>query len=152
MKIITIILLWVLYRIISATLKKQKAKARAMYNKQLAMEREQTRQRKESERIAREQERQAAQLKKHEQRIADLEFRMSQAEADINHWTQQIQNLYALLDIEYKNQYEAAPGSKADITSQKRIITLNNQIHTAETKLSKARHVKATAKQQLKAA
>lgn len=148
MKIITIILLWILYRIIKATRERERKRETQIAR----IRREQTRQRKESERIAREQERQAAQLKKHEQRIADLEFRMSQAEADINHWTQQIQNLYALLDIEYKNQYEAAPGSKADITSQKRIITLNNQIHTAETKLSKARHIKATAKQQLKAA
>lgn len=106
----------------------------------------------EQQRIAREQARQAEQLAKHEQRISDLEFRMNQAEADIEHWKSQIGNLYALLDIEQSNRSKADPGSKADAACQKRIITLTNQIHTAETRLAKAQHTRATAEQQLNAA
>jgi len=96
----------------------------------------------EQERQAKEQERQAAQLAKHERRIADLEYRMKQAEQDIAHYTETLGNLCALLDIEQAEQAAAVPGSKTDIKCQKRIITLNNQIHTAETRLNKAKHTK----------
>ena len=118
----------------------------------IEVERQQQRIRNEQQRIRNEQRRQAEQLAKHEQRISDLEFRMNQAEADIEHWKSQIGNLYALLDIEQSNRSKAAPGSKADAACQKRIITLNNQIHTAETRLAKAQHTRATAEQQLNAA
>lgn len=105
----------------------------------------------ELEKLAREQQKQAEQLAKHEKRISDIEFKLTQAESDIEHWREQINNLYALMDIEQGAQAEALPGSKADIQSQKRIITLSNRIHTAESRLAKAKHNKAAAEKELAA-
>lgn len=117
---------------------------------------EQERQRKEQERLLREQEkqereqrRQAEQLAKHERRIADLEFRMTQAETDILHWSETVNSLYALLDVELSTQAGAMPGSKTDVRCQKRIITLNNQIHAAEARVNRARHIKQMASMEL---
>ena len=116
-----------------------------------ALEREQARQRKEQEKLWKEQQKQADQIAKHERRIADLEQKMVQAEADIEHWTQQVGNLYGLLDVAEMEQHSAVPGSKKDLTAQKRIVALNNQIHTAESKLSKAKYIKRMAEQELSA-
>lgn len=93
--------------------------------------------------LEREQQRQAEQLAKHEERLEKLEYRLSAAEADIEHWSEQIGNLYALLDIEMAEQAGAVPGSKTDIKCQKRIIALNNQIHTAESRVRKAQFEKS---------
>ena len=120
------------------------AEAKIETDRLIALEREQMR-------LAREQERQAEQLAKHEERIEKLEFRMQQAEADISHWTEQVGNLYALLDLELAEQSGTIPGSKTDIKCQKRIITLNNQIHSAEQKLARAEYIKREAKRQLAA-
>ena len=103
-------------------------------------------------RQARELERHEAQLAAHEKRIADLEYRMTQAEADIEHWRGTVGALYALLDLAQSEQAAAVPGSKADARAQKQIISLNNQIHAAESKLSKAKHIKKTAERELSAA
>ena len=116
-----------------------------------SLEREQARQRKAQDRLWKEQQKQAEQIAKHERRIADLEHKMVQAESDIEHWTQQVCNLYALLDVAEAEQASAVPGSKTDLAAQKRIVALNNQIHTAETKLSKAKYVKQTAAKELSA-
>lgn len=102
-------------------------------------------------RIEREQARQAEQLAKHEKRISDLEYRMEQAEADIEHWTQTMCDLEALLDLEQAEQIKAVKGSKTDIKCQKRIIALNNQIHSAESRIAKAKHVRTMAEQELSA-
>ena len=120
------------------------AEAKIETDRMIKIEREQMR-------LAKEQQRQAEELAKHEERIADLEFRMTQAEADIDHWTEQVGNLYALLDLEQTEQAGALAGSKTDIKCQKRIITLNNQIHMAEQRLAKAKHIKETAEKKLSA-
>ena len=106
---------------------------------------------KEQARLAKEQQKQAEQLAKHEKRIADLEYKMAQAEADIEHWTEQVCNLYGLLDIAEAEQSSAVPGSAKDLKCQKRIVALNNQIHTAEAKINKAKHVRQIAKKELSA-
>ena len=103
-------------------------------------------------RQARELERHEAKLAAHEKRIADLEYRMTQAEEDIAHWKETVGALYALLDLAQAEQAAAVPGSKADARAQKQIITLGNQIHAAETKLSKAKYTKKTAERELSAA
>ena len=77
---------------------------------------------------------------------------MEQAESDIAHWKAQLGALYALLDLAQAEQAAAVPGSKADARAQKQIITLGNQIHSAEAKLSKAQHIKKTAERELSAA
>lgn len=103
-------------------------------------------------RQARELERHEAQLAAHEKRLADLEYRMTQAEADIEHWRETVGALYALLDLAQSEQAAAVPGSKADARAQKQIITLGNQIHSAEAKLNKAEYIKKTAERELSAA
>lgn len=95
------------------------------------------------------QRKQARQIARHDRQIAKqaeeiqkLNYRLSAAEANIEHWRSQVCSLYALLDIEQAEQANAIPGSAKDIKHQKRIIALNNQINTAENKLSKAKFEK----------
>ena len=116
------------------------------------LEQEQVRQRKEQERLAKEQEKQAEILRKHEEEIAKLRHKLTSAESDITHWSEQIGNLYALLDIEQANQASALPGSKTDIKAQKSIITLTNKIHAAEQRLSKAEFERDSAQRKLEVA
>ena len=123
-------------------IRRREAEARAEVNRMAAIEREQMRQRKE-------QEKQAAMLAKHEEEIEKLKFRMAQAESDIEHYTEQLANLYALLDIEEMAQSSAVPGSKEDAKHQRKIITLTNQIHTAETRLEKAKFNKEQAERKI---
>ncbi|MBO5967291.1 MAG: hypothetical protein J6S14_02200 [Clostridia bacterium] len=120
---------------------------RVRVQEQLA--REQIRQAKEQKRLAEEQRKQAALLAKHDEQIAKLEYRMDQAEADIAHWKEAVGKLYALLDLAEAEQAASVPGSKTDVACQKRIITLTNQIHTAESKLRKAAYERNTAQSKL---
>ena len=103
----------------------------------------------EQQKQAKEQARQAAILAKHEEEIEKLKFRMAQAESDIEHFTEQIANLYALLDIEMMAQSSSVPGSAEDAKHQRKIITLNNQIHTAETRLERAKFNKEQAERKI---
>lgn len=114
--------------------------------RQRAMEEEYRERVRICDQIAREQIRQAKELEQHEKKlaqhdeqIAKLEYRMDQAEADIEHWKEQLGSLYQLLSIEEDEQVNAVPGSKTDIKCQKRIIALRNQIHAAESRYSKAK-------------
>lgn len=108
------------------------------------------RQSKQISAIKAEQVKQAKQIAKHDKQlvkqaeeIQKLNYRLSAAEANIEHWRSQVCSLYALLDIEEAEQADAVPGSAKDIKHQKRIIALNNQINSAENKLSKAKFEKA---------
>ena len=126
-------------------------------NKRIAAEqirqaKEQARLEQEQRKQQAEQERQAAILAKHEQRIADLEYRVQQAESDIDHWKQTVGNLYALRDVLMNELEQAIVGGKNQTKYQKQIITLDNQIHSAETRLAKAKYTKAKAEQELQAA
>ena len=96
-------------------------------------------QRKQAKKLARHDK----QLVKQAEEIEKLNYRLSAAEANIEHWRSQACRLYALLDIEEAEQASAVPGSDKDIKHQKRIIALNNQINNAESKLSKAKFEKA---------
>lgn len=131
--------------------KRQQAAAKEWTRRQIQLEREQMRIAKEQERQAKEQARQAEQLAKHEEQIATMNYRISQAEADIKHLTEQIGQYYALLDIAENQQRTAIPGSKADTTAQSKIITLTNKIYKAESRLNKAKFDKAQAEQKLSA-
>lgn len=139
--------------------KKNRKSQEQLRLEQIRIAKEQERQAKEQERLAKEQakqakeqERQAAQLAKHEKRLADLEFKRKQADEDIAHWEAQFNALCALLDREILEQAGAVPGSKTDLKCQKRIITLSNQIHSADAKLSRAKHIKEMAEKELSAA
>ena len=123
-------------------LNRQKTEAREWTRKQIELEREQIRQ-------ARELEKHEAWLKKHDEEIAKLTFKISQAESDIGHWKEQIGNLYALLDVAQNELEQSIVGGRNQTKYQKQIITLNNQIHSAESRLAKAKFEKATAKRKI---
>jgi hypothetical protein len=128
------------------------AECRAETDRLIALEREQLRQQEEQKRLAKEQEKQAAQLAKHEKRLADLEFRMSQAESDIEFLNDRIAQLDAQRDYLLLQQSGTIPGGKEHTKYQTKIISIENQIHTAENKLSKAQHTKVMAQREMEVA
>lgn len=88
---------------------------------------------------------------KHDEEINKLTFRMEQAEADIDHWKEQIGNLYALLDVAQNELEQSIIGGKNQAKYQKQIITLSNQIHAAEARLAKAQYTRDEASRKLAA-
>ena len=93
----------------------------------------------------------AEQIRKHDEQIRKLQFQMAQAQADIEAERERISGLYALLDIAEANQAAAHPGSRADETAQRKIISLTAQIAASEKRIRKAEHTKATAEAKLAA-
>lgn len=132
--------------------KAAQAAERERVRQMAALEKEQARQAKEQERLAKEQEKQAAQLAKHEKQLADLEYRVSQAESDIEFLNDRIAQLDAQRDYLLLQQSGTVPGGKEHTKYQTKIISIENQIHTAENKLSKARHTKAMAQREMEVA
>lgn len=124
--------------------RRQREWAKAETARRIAIEREQMAQRKE-------QERQAKTIADHEERIAKAEQTIAQTTADIDFLRDRIAQLDTLLDLEKLEQVGAIPGSKTDIKCQKRIMTLENQIHSAEQRLSKAQYNRANAQRKLTA-
>lgn len=129
----------------TAEWKQRQAEAKAETARLIAVEREQMRQ-------AREQEKLAAQLAKHEKRLADLEYRVSQAESDIEFLNDRIAQLDAQRDYLLLQQSGTIPGGKEHTKYQTKIISIDNQIHTAENKLNKAQHIKAMAQREMEVA
>ena len=99
--------------------------------------------------MKREQAKQAAQLANHEAEISALQFKAAQANADIDFLRDRIAELDAQLDYILLQQSATIPGSKSFEKYQSKIVTLHNQIHTAETKLAKAQHTKKEAEKKL---
>ena len=116
----------------------QKAEAVALARKQVELEREQIKLRKEQEKQAKEQERQAAQLAKHEEQIMKLEQKLSNAERDIDFNRKQVRRLNLLLHIEESERDVAVYGGKEWQKHHKKVIAIENQIHSAQKKIDKA--------------
>jgi hypothetical protein len=129
----------------TAEWKQRQAEAKIETARLIAVEREQMR-------LAKEQEKQAAQLAKHEKRLADLEYRVSQAESDIEFLNDRIAQLDAQRDYLLLQQSGTIPGGKEHTKYQAKIISIDNQIHTAENKLNKAQHIKAMAQREMEVA
>ena len=123
--------------------KRAQAEARAETQRMIALEREQARQAKEQERIEKEQERQAAQLAKHEEMIRKLEMRMVTAESELAFNREQRDRLFLLLDIEERERDAAIEGSRTWQAHHKKVISLENQIHTVQKRIDKAHMDKA---------
>lgn len=123
--------------------KRAQAEARAETQRMIALEREQARQAKEQERLAKEQEKQAAQLAKHEEQLAKLEQRLSVAESEIAFNREQRDRLFLLLDIEERERAACIEGSATWQKHHKKVISLENQIHTVQKRLDKAQMDKA---------
>jgi len=98
----------------------------------------------ERERLRKEQERQAAEMEK-------MRHVLAQATADIDFLQDRTADLYAQLDYQLLLQAGTVPGSKQFEKYQSKIVTLKNQIHTAENKLSRAQYQQAQAQQKLSA-
>lgn len=122
----------------------QRAEAKEWTRRQVQLEREQMR-------LAKEQERQAAQLAKHEEQIAQLEFKVAQAESDIEFLLDRTADLNARMDYLLLQQSATIPGGREFERYQTKIVTLRNQIHTAERQLDRARFVKQQAETKLTA-
>lgn len=164
MSIIAIIgVIW-LASVLNKAVKRQRAKQAALAAQ---MEKEREAQRKINERLAREQERQEkaqaaawerqrkedarrdAQFAKHEEQIRKMQFQLEQATADIEHLTNTLSELDAMLDYLKMEQSGTTPGGKEYAKYQNKIISLENRVHATETRLAKAQHAKAEAERKL---
>lgn len=128
---------------------RQRIAAQEYVRRQVAIEREQIRLAREQAALAQVQARQADTLAKHEKRISDLEFKMAEAQEDVEHWKAHLAQLYALLDIAELNLAGTLNGSREQEKYQRKVITLNNQIHAAEKRISKAQHTIDTVQREL---
>ena len=127
----------------TAEWKQRQAEAKIETARLIALEREAMRQREVERKQAEWNARQEEINRKHDEQIAKLKFRLSTAESDIAHWNEQIAALYAILDMEQLELAGTVNGSKEQMKHQKKIITLNNQIHAAENRLNKAKFEKS---------
>lgn len=132
-------------------LRKQKAYSYEQAKRQAEYEREQKRIKREQEALRKEQEKQSEILRKHEDQIAKLNYKVEQAEKDIVGITEELGKMYALLDIAQNQQIMAVPGSRADESAQKKILSYEKAIRAAEKKLDKAKFDKEMAERKLSA-
>jgi predicted nucleic acid-binding Zn-ribbon protein len=127
-----------------AAIKRMEADAKAWAREQRMMAVEQARQ-------AREQERQAQQLAKHEEQIAKLEYKMGKAQFDFDFLSERVANLDAMRDNLMAQQTACTPMSKEWDKFQRKILALDNQIHSAESRMGKAQFDMAQAKAKMSA-
>ena len=129
------------------------AEAKVAIMKQEAMWKEQERQRKEQERqareqerqakeqvrLAKEQERQAAQLERHEEQLMKLDHRLASAESEIAFNREQIERLFKLQEMELTERDACTYGSSEWQKHERKVITLEGQIHTLQKRIDKAK-------------
>ena len=148
-------------------IKQREREAREQARRQAEHDKAIARARMEREAMKKEQARQAAQLAKHDEMIANLTFRIQNAEHDIIHIQKQMDEYMPLLwrldeemqeldrqisiaqqmrKVDAVNRYQ-----KEKDKVQRKIISLENNIHTAEKKLAKAQFIKAQATAKLSA-
>lgn len=125
--------------------RERQAEAKIETARLIAVEREQMR-------LAKEQEKQAELLRKHEERLMKLEQRMATAESEIAFNREQRERLFSLLDIEEMERDASIPGGKEWQKHQKKVISLENQIHTVQKRIDKAKMDKAFCEKQMEAA
>ena len=101
--------------------------------------REQDRQRREQERQAKEQERQAATLARHEEQLMKLDHRLASAESEIAFNREQIERLFKLQEMELTERDACTYGSSEWQKHERKVITLEGQIHTLQKRIDKAK-------------
>lgn len=92
----------------------------------------------EQVRQAKEQERQAKELARHEEQLLRLDQRMAVAEREIAFNREQRDRLFELLELEELERDSAIKGSATWQKHQKKVIALENQIHTHQKRIDKA--------------
>lgn len=89
-------------------------------------------------RLAKEQERQAAILERHEAEIRKAEFTYRQMKREWEFLLDRLNQQEAQRDFLLKTQEASTPGSKEFESAQRKLIVLENQIHTTKSKYNKA--------------
>ena len=117
---------------------KMAAEQERQKKEQEAQRKEQERQRKEQERMAKEQARQAAQIAKQEEDIMKLENRLAFCEGEIAFNREQRERLFKLLDLEELELASSIENSATWQQHQRKIISLNSQIHAVQKRIDKA--------------
>lgn len=121
-------------------LRKQAEREREELRKeQERVAREQERQAKEQTRLAKEQERQAAQLERHEEMLMKLDHRLASAESEIAFNREQIERIFKLQEFELSARDACSYGSADWQKHEKKVISLENQIHTFQKRIDKAK-------------
>ena len=122
--------------------RQEQARQREMWKRQLAEEKLKAQRmaqfEKKQAQMKKEQERHAAQLARHEEQIQKLNQRMAKAEAEIGFNREQRDRLFSLLDIAERERDNAIPESATWQKAQQKVISLENRIHTAQSKIDKA--------------
>lgn len=126
------------WRNVQAEAKVAIMKQEAMWKEQERQRKEQERQAKEQVRLAKEQERQAAQLERHEEMLMKLDHRLASAESEIAFNREQRERIFSLLEIEEAERDACIKGSTAWQKHQKKVIALENQVHTVQKRIDKA--------------
>lgn len=121
---------------------RQRIAAQEYVRRQVAIEREQIR-------LARESAQHTATLANHEKRISNLEFKMEEAQNDIENWKEELGQYFAILDIAELNLAGTLNGSKEQEKYQRKVIALNKQIHATEKRIRKAQHTIKTTEREL---
>ena len=103
------------------------------------LRKEQERQAKEQVRLAKEQERQAAQLERHEEMLMKLDHRLASAESEIAFNREQIERLFKLQEFELSARDACSYGSADWQKHEKKVISFENQIHTIQKRIDKAK-------------
>lgn len=112
-------------------LKRQMEEARKAARERVALAKEQIR-------LAEEQAKQAERLEKQEAKLAKLERRMATAEAELSFNREQRERLFELLSIEELERDAAIKGSSEWQKHQKKVISLEGQLHTVQKRIDKA--------------
>ena len=111
----------------------------------LAVEREQEIARKEREQMQK-------QLADHEERLMKLEHQMALNESEIAFNREQRNRLFALLDIEERERDASIEGSSTWQKHQRKVISLENQIHAVQKRIDKAKMSKQVCKKKMEVA
>jgi predicted nucleic acid-binding Zn-ribbon protein len=82
-------------------------------------------------------------LEKHEEQLMKLEQRLASAESELAFNREQRDRLFKLLDIEERERDASIEGSDTWQKHQRKIIALENQIHTVQKCIDKAHMDKA---------
>ena len=129
--------------------REQEQRAREAARRQVEHDKAIARAAREREALRKEQARQAAEIERHNAELERMRHVIAQATADIDFLQDRTADLYAQLDYQLLLQAGTVPGSKQFEKYQSKIVTLKNQIHTAENKLSKAQWNRDTAQRKL---
>ena len=127
------------WRNVQAEAKVAIMKQEAIWKEQERQRKEQERQAKEQVRLAKEQERQAAQLERHEEMLMKLDHRLASAESEIAFNREQIERMFKLQEFEISARDACSYGSADWQKHEKKVISFENQIHTIQKRIDKAK-------------